>query len=386
LPAALPKASGRLSTRSIVWVPQYVAPMAIAIEAEEAIRQLEEALRLTRDPAYEVSQLWLDRIGELEAWRTNKLALTAFATAVLAKATEAEVDPLWLIDRSGDPHSFNARTLAREVLVPTARRLGFLLGTPGPDPLAGSPWFGPERIDEIDKWRAKAKLRADDLVGWLAGLTQETAREALVALVLRRSQVLQREVDERREALVTAEASVSLTELAETVDRFIRRNPEDGRRGAAATAAAFSAVGREVLARPVNDPAQIDVDVMDEKGLLWLGIEVKQRPATEQDALDIAAGVNARGASRAMLCAFAQKGEALSHRTLIKEAEAEYGCFLHFAESAGELIRLAALSTEADRPSILREFPPAFSHYLEELGSAQEALVQWKALAARWER
>lgn len=360
--------------------------MAIAIDVEEAIRQLEEAHRLARDPSYRVSKLWLDRIGELEAWKTNKLALTAFATAVLAKATESDVDPLWLIDRSGDPRSYNARTLAREVLVPTARRLGFLLGTPGPDPLAGSPWFGPERIDEIDKWHARAKLRADDLVGWLAGLSQETAREALIALVLRRSEVLQRQVDERRRALVTAEASVSLGELGEAVDRFIRRNPEDGRRGAAAAAAAFTAAGREVLARPVNDPAQIDVDVMDAKGLLLIGIEVKQRPATEQDALDIAAGANARGGSKAILCAFAQEGDPLFHSRLIKESETEYGVFLYFAETVGELLRLAALSTQTDQPTLVSEFPSAFSQYLEELGCAQEALVQWKSLTARWSR
>lgn len=289
-----------------------------------------------------------------------------------------------LIDRSGHPQSYNARTLAREVLVPTARRLGFLLGTPGPDPLAGSPWFGPERIDEIDKWRANAKLRADNLVGWLAGLTQEDAREALVALILRRSEVLERQVDERRQALVTAEANVSLVELAEAVDRFIRRNPEDGRRGAAAAAAAFAAAGKEVLARPVNDPAQVDVDVMDRKGLLLIGIEVKQRLATEQDALDIAAGVNGRGGSRAMVCAFAQEGEPLSRGRLIKEAEVEYGVFLYIAESVGELIRLAVLTTEADRPSVLREFPSAFSGYLQELGCSQEALSQWKALTERW--
>lgn len=325
-------------------------------------------------------------MAELEAWKGNKLALTAFATAALAKATEPEVDALSLIDRSGDPRSYNSRTLAREVLVPTARRLGFLLGTPGPDPLAGSPWFGPERIDEIDKWRANAKARADDLVGWLAGLTQEDAREALVALILRRSEVLQRQVDERREALVTAEAEVSLAELAEAVDRFIRRNPERGRRGTAAAAAAFSAAGRQVLARPVNDPSQVDVDVMDRKDLLLIGIEVKQRPATEQDALDIAAGAHARGGSRAILCAFAQEDAPLAHNRLVKEAEREYGVFLYFAHSIAELIRLAALLTEVDRPLLLRDFPPAFSRYLEELGCSQEALGQWKALTTRWAR
>lgn len=325
-------------------------------------------------------------MAELEAWKSNKLALTAFATAALAKATEPEVDALSLIDRSGDPHSYNARILARDVLVPTARRLGFLLGTAGPDPLAGSPWFGPERIDEIDKWRQNAKPHADSLVGWLAGLTQEDAREALVALVLRRSEAFQRQLNERQEALVTADGAVSLVELAEAADRFIRRNPEEGRRGTAVAAATFSAVGRQVVARPVNDPAQVDVDVLDPQGLLLIGIEVKQKPATEQDALDIAAGVRAQGATRAILCAFAQDGTRLSHNRLTEEAEEEYGVLLYFVHSVADLFRLAALTSEVERPAILRDFQSAFSKHLEALGCSQEALDQWKALTKRWVR
>lgn len=333
-----------------------------------------------------VSRLWLDRIAELEAWKGNKLALTAFATAILAKATEPRVDALSLIDRTGDPNSYNARTFAREVLVPSARRLGFLLGTNGPDPLAGSPWFGPERIDEIDKWRPSAKAHADNLVGWLAAITQQDARDALVAFILRRSEVLQIQLEKRKEALVTSEASVTLIELAAAVDRFIGRNPEEGRRGAAAAAAAFSAVGAQVVARPVNDPGQIDVDVLDEKGLLLIGIEVKQKPATEQDAVDIAAGAHAQGAARAILCAFGQDSGPLADHRLIEEAEEEYGVLLYVAYSVGELIRLAALCTGVYPPAILQGYQGAFSEHLEALGCSQEALDQWKGLIERWAR
>lgn len=360
--------------------------MPIAIESDDAVRELEEATRRARDPAHELSDLWLDRVAELEAWKSNKLALTAFATAVLAKATEPDVDPLSLIDRSGDPRSYAARTLAREVLVPNAHRLGFLLGTPGPDPLAGSPWFGPERIDEIDKWRSSAKQRADNLVGWLAGLSQESAREALAALVLRRSEALQLALEKRKEALATGGAVASLGELSRALDSFIGRNPEEGRRGAAAAAAAFSAAGRQVVARPVHDPGQVDVDVMDSEGLLLIGIEVKQRTATAQDALDIAAGAHAAGATTAILCAFDQGASRLPDEQLIGEADGEYGVFLHVVYSAGDLIRLAALTGEAGRPTILREFSRAFSTQLERLACSQEALDQWKSVTDRWSR
>lgn len=360
--------------------------MAISIDTDAAIQTLEEAARLALDPDSEPSGLWMDRIKRLEEWRGNKLALTAFATAALAKATEPEVDPLSLIDRSGDPHSYNARMFARDVLVPNARRIGFLLGTQGPDPLAGSPWFGPERIDQIDKWRTNSRQNADALIGWLATLTQPDAKAALVALVTRRGDALERQLEERRQALVAAGAVVPLPELATAVDRFIARNPEEGRRGAAAAAAAFAAAGRRVVARPVNDPGQVDVDVLDRDGLLAIGIEVKQKPATEQDARDIAAGAREQGATRAILCAFGQGTQRLADDRLIAEADTEHGVLLQIVYSVGDLIRLAALTTDKPRPDLLRDFQRAFSEQLEALGAAQEALAQWKAIADRWAR
>jgi SacI restriction endonuclease len=360
--------------------------VAITISSEDAIRILEEATRLARDPGHSPSELWLDRVASLEEWRGNKLALTVFATAALAKATAPEVDALSLIDRSGDPRSYNARMFARDVLVPNARRLGFLLGTPGPDPLAGSPWFGPERIDEITKWRSNSRRRADDLVGWLSALVAEDAKAALVALVLRRSEALERQLEDRRNALVAAGAGVDLQDLASAVNRFIARNPEEGRRGAAAAAAAFTAAGRRVIARPVNDPGQVDVDVLDSEGFLLIGIEVKQRPATEQDARDIAEGARMQGATRAILCAFGQGTRRLDVDRLAVEADTSQGVLLHVVFTVDELIRLAALTSEVPRPTLLRDFQCAFSEQLAELDTSQAGLDQWKTITERWGR
>jgi hypothetical protein len=360
--------------------------VAITINAGEAVRALEEATRLARDPRHHPSDLWLDRVEALEDWKGNKLALTAFATAVLAKAVEPDVDPLSLIDRSGDPYSYNARLFARDVLVPNAQRLGFLLGTPGPDPLAGSPWFGPERIDAIDKWRPNARKRADDLVGWLAGLGHGEAKDALVALVRRRSDALERQRAERRAALVASGAVVTVPDLAAAVDRFMARNPEEGRRGAAAAAAAFAAAGRRVVARPVNDPGQVDVDVLDREGLLLIGIEVKQRPATEQDARDIADGAHAQGATRAILCAFGQGTQRLPDDRLVGQADLEHGVLLHIVYSSADLIRLAALTSETPRPKLLRDFQQMFSEQLAALGGLPSGLEQWKTTTEHWAR
>lgn len=358
--------------------------MAIDIPQDEAVRVLEDAVRLSRDEERPISALWLDRISQLESWRSNKVALTAFATAALAKATEPEVNPLSLIDRSGDPHSYSARTFARDVLVPNSLRLGLLLGRPGPDPLAGSPWFGPERIDQIDKWKPSARKHADDLVGWLASLTQEEAREALIAFAAKRAEAFQRKLDSRREALTTESAGFPAEELAMALDRFIVRNPEDGRRGAALAAAVFSAAGHAVVARPVNDPGQVDIDVVDREGLLTIGIEVKQKPATEQDAIDIVAAARAQGATRAVLCAFSQGAVRLLDSQFVVDIEGEYGVFLQIVYSANEVIRLAAFTGERPRGAMLRDIPRHFSERLAEMDCSPEALAQWRGLTENW--
>jgi hypothetical protein len=358
--------------------------MAIEIPTDEAVRILEEATRLSRDESRPISSLWLDRIAQLEAWRTNKLALTAFATAALAKATEPKINALSLIDRSGDPQSYNARTFARDVLVPNARRLGLLLGTPGPDPLAGSPWFGPERIDQIDKWKPSARKRADDLVGWLASLDQEDALEALIAFASKRAEAFQQKLEQRREAVSAQESAVPAEELAQALDRFTTRNPEEGKRGAALVAAVFSAAGHHVVARPVKNPGQVDIDILDKEGLLTIGIEVKQKPATEQDAIDIVAGASAKGATRAALCALSQGAARLLDRQFVVDVESDYGVFLEIVYSAEEVIRLAAFTSGRPRGAILSDIPRNFQERLADLDCSSEALAQWQGLSANW--
>lgn len=329
-----------------------------------------------------VSALWEQRTRELAEMRSNKVAIAVLGTALLAKATNPRIDALSLHERSG-PDGYQARTLAREVLAANADRLGYALGTKAPDPLASSPWFGPRRIDQIDKWRPKARIHADNLINWLSALKPEEAHDALAAFL--RIRMLEAEERKQQRALAFAGiATVSFDELTTTLKPFVELQPEEGRRGAAAVAAAFAAAGHEVVARIVNDPGQTDVDVLDPDGEVTIGIEVKQRPATEKDALDLAAGAQAIGATKALLCALDPDQPRLDERRLRTRANVDHGVALGIVYTVEELLMLAILSGSASRHELLRDFPAHMAAHLRDLDASPEAQERWKATAKPW--
>ena len=93
-----------------------------------------------------------------------------------------------------------------------------------------------------------------------------------------------------------------------------------------------------------------------------------------------------QGATRAILCAFDQGTHRLDVDRLAAEADTSQGVLLHVVFTVDELIRLAALTSEAPRPNLLRDFQRAFSEQLAELDTSQAGLDQWKTITERWAR
>jgi SacI restriction endonuclease len=358
-----------------------VLAVAEQVDHLEALRVLEACAQVagSEEP---VSALWEQRTCQLAEMRSNKVAIAVLGTALLAKATNPKIDALSLHERSG-PDGYQARTLAREVLAANADRLGYALGTTAPDPLASSPWFGPVRIDRIEKWRRRARTHADNLINWLSALKPEEAHDALAAFLRVRTAEAQVRKEQRALAF-SGEATVGFDELVATLKPFIELLPEEGRRGAAAVAAAFAAAGHEVVARIVNDPGQTDVDVLAPDGRVAIGIEVKQRPATEKDALDLAAGAQAIGATKALLCALDPTQPPLDARRLRTRADRDHAVALDIVYTVEQLLLLAIFSGPATRRELLSYFPAHMASYLHDLDVSPEAQERWKATAARW--
>lgn len=114
------------------------------------------------------------------------------------------------------------------------------------------------------------------------------------------------------------------------------------------------------------------------------GAEVKQKAATTQDALDIAEGVAAAGATKALLFALDPAQEPLDDERLASRADAQCGVTLEIVYGVRQLLRFAIFSSEVSRGHVLSRFPAAMARFLAGLGASTEARERWKAAADRW--
>lgn len=361
--------------------------MPVAIDFVEATRVLEAAAARARSAepvsasGESVFALWQERTERLAGMRKNKVAIAALGAALLAKATAPQIDPLSLVERSGE-RGYSARAVA-QLLASRQRDLAYRLGTKAPDPLAASPWFGPARISDIDKWHDESLPFADELISWLAALEHAEAADALTGFLRARMAVAAEQATQLKLPTVAGQ-EVHLDDLVGTTRNFIERNPEDGRRGTAAVAAAFAAAGHQVVARPVNDPSQIDIDVLTAEGTPVLGIEIKQKPTSPSDADDIAAGVAAAGGDHALLCALALGQPRLDDAGLQARADHEHRVVLQIVYSIGEVIRIALFSSAVSRSDFVAAYPHELAKFLDALEVSQDGRVQWQGLAQGW--
>lgn len=359
--------------------------MSRTIDPTAALRVLERAARRARssDAETEIQKHWAERTEESFTWRGNRTAVAALGTALLAKATDGDVDALSLKPESGT-NGYAARTLARTVLAANREAYGFALGTPASDPLANSPWFGGDlRIDLITKWRPTMRQPAAELVTWLSGLTAADAPDALVGFLRVCMRRHASEVESNAAGLVSG-AVPSMEVLSSTLQSLVVADAEEGRIGTAVCAAAYSAAGHAVEARAVNAPGQTDVDVKCIENEIAIGIEVKQKPATAQDGLDIAAGSAAVGASRALLAALDPRQIKLDDDRLADKAETSHGVVLAVDYNVPQVLRRAFFSSAVTRAQFLDRYPAEFARWLVQLGASEGVRLRWKTIVERW--
>lgn len=358
--------------------------MAITLHPDDLKRILEAAARLARDTSHQptaTERLWIERLEVAWEWRQASQAVAAIGAALLALSTNELIDPLSLKQASGR-HGYSARGVAK-FLAANRAAYGFELGSDADDPLAASPFNDFKRIDLVDKWRnaeAGAELRA-----WLTDLSHGEATEALVAFLkvgMRRAAVL----SEQRAAARSHATATSIEHLVQAATMLAATDAEDGRIGAAAVAAAYTAAGFRVEARIVNDPGQTDVDVYDSKGRsILIGIEVKQKRGTPQDARAIARGAADVDATKAALVLLHPQQQRLDVDGLRRAADTETGVALDIQFGFRDCFAQAIYASAGTRADFVSTYPRCLDRWLVNLAASEAARDRWELMSRAWD-
>jgi SacI restriction endonuclease len=125
-----------------------MSAVSIKIDMKQARRVLEDAI-VRAQGAGQPSAEWVARVRQVRS-APSKTYTPALGTALLARATNDQIDPLAL-KVTDHPRSYSARTLAEKILVPTAVEVGIDLVTTSRQPLNNQPFFRYDRIDEMPR-------------------------------------------------------------------------------------------------------------------------------------------------------------------------------------------------------------------------------------------
>ena len=153
--------------------------MGLGVDLEVARSVLAAAIELAASDR-RVPTEWTEWTHRIDACPSTTFTV-ALGTALLAKATNPEIDALALKATSG-PSAYSARTVGHKVLVPGAVQFGYDLRATGREPLNNQPFFRYDRIDEIERIHQSARPYLPDLIAACATINSLNGREARAAL------------------------------------------------------------------------------------------------------------------------------------------------------------------------------------------------------------
>ena len=340
-------------------------------------KRFEEAFNLARsdDP---LPQEWLDRarkVGE----SPNKTFIALLGTALLAKSTDARVDPFALKTRKYRT-AYSARSLCKDVLVPCAVAAGVHIGTTGREPLNNQPFFRYDRVARDMDVHASTRPHLDYLCESLGALKQLDHPETLKALAAFLRIRLAEALPQIKP--VRVQLALGVSELISQASLFITEDPESGKRGQALVAAALDLVFDDVRTTRVYDPSRHwpgDV-VVGKENAITLSVEVKQRPASATEILQFAARCAEMKVHRAIAATLHPEQAPLDADELREESWRRMGVHLSVLEGASATLLSALTWTHRPLEDALQAFPQLMADRLEELEVSREGQARWKAL------
>jgi SacI restriction endonuclease len=333
---------------------------------------------------------WLERTNRIgESPSQSFVAL--LGVAMLARATNSEVDPLTLHASQAVPtpgfKAYQPRGIGEQVLVPLSREYRVDLGRSGPQPFNNQPIYGSKRIEDmLDRVSITTRPHVEYLIGTLnrvRDLPEDELIPALAAFIRQRQKVGATRESQTR--LEYAKVSTTFAEVLEKSVGFVHENSERGRRGQALVAAALELVYPRIECGVINDPSRHwpgDVHAFtddNEDSPPLLAVEVRQKTVSDADLDIFARRVRDKGLVKAMVTALSATQPRIPE-SITQILLERYGVLVVVYDTPEDFLRAAA--TWSGRPLELwaREFPARMSDFLNLLDASPEGQNQWVAM------
>ncbi|MCW2981112.1 MAG: putative restriction enzyme SacI [Solirubrobacterales bacterium] len=351
--------------------------MGIRFEDQALLLALDDALALARSTE-ELPSLWVARVERLGGLGI-KTYIAALGGAMLAKATDARIDSL-AQDEAAGPRGYSLRRAAEFLAQQNNDR--YDLGAKGRWPLNNRPFLGgPTRIDDFTKISGKARPAYEAFLDALRDLNRIEGAEALAVLAafLRVRMAVQEAEREAARAARKLDSNVALEDLVGMADRFVRADPEGGKRAQALAAAVFDCAFDDVELQPVNSPHPGDVRVRLDQAIV-LAVEAKQLPVSEDVASELSREAAGLGADLALLFVIADRHAPLDRDRVQRDALRDDGTLLLVCESVLELIASAAVLSATSAAQVEADLPGGFAVRMREIEVSKNGQDEWRQL------
>jgi hypothetical protein len=302
----------------------------------------------------------------------------AFATSLLAKATDNRVDTMSLKAESGVANAYSARGLCHKILVPAAVEHGFSIRNTGREPLNNQPFFRYDRIDKIDRVRNPADReyffdvieRANRLTGTEAlGALAAFLREALAIAAAARSVVV------KTDSLTPVDARIASENF------LLAEAPDRPRRLQAFAAACLDLLYTDVRTRRINDPSRDmpgDVHAHSD-GSVVLAMEVRGKAVTTADLTSFATACESAGVRRAVVFVDARQHAQLDSIVVARDARMSQVAVF---DSAASLLTEALLWSNSPLEKAVDRFAKGLLVRLREIEVTTPTLQEWSRAVA----
>lgn len=351
----------------------------------------EAARRVLDDAAAASASALMDRTWAAKIEKLSELCegaakthIAAFGTALLAKATDINVDVFALKVEGNGPRAYSARQLAKNVLAKGALVHRFDIGVSGPEPLNNQPYFREARISRDMPVRPKSRPVIDYLCTMLTQLDPigdvDKVRNILTTFIaLRRKRV-------RQYAILDATGSLNPAALTKHVTTLVSANAEGGKRAQAVVAAIYDVIYGEdrVEAGRVNDPSRrIPGDVLiaaaDGGDQPIKSIEVRDKPVELTDVLRFRDRASVAGVNDLAFVAVSidqAELDLVEFEVRIAEGDATMRLYFDWATLINEALYWAEGGVNASAQRLVA----AVRDRLIALEASEEAVAHWAEL------